>query len=56
LLSVKQLIEDKEKKIHLRLEDTIAVTAAGSENLSGLTPHEPEAIYKLIREKGLWEN
>jgi len=56
VFNVEPIIEDKEKKIHFRLEDTIAVTATGSENLTSLTPHEPEAIYKLIREKGLWEN
>jgi len=55
VFNVEPIIEDKEKKIHLRLEDTIVVTENGAENLTSSTPLEPEAIYNLIREKGLWE-
>lgn len=55
VFNVEPIIEDKEKKIHLRLEDTIAVTENGSENLTSQTPLDAEAIYSLIREKGLWE-
>jgi Xaa-Pro aminopeptidase len=55
VFNVEPIIEDKERKIHLRLEDTIVVAGNGAENLTSLTPLEPEAIYSLIREKGLWE-
>ena len=55
VFNVEPLIEDKDLKIHLRLEDTIVVTATGSENVTNSSPVEPEAIYKLIAEKGIWE-
>jgi Xaa-Pro aminopeptidase len=53
--NVEPIIEDKELKIHLRLEDTIVITATGSENLTSATTTEPEAIYRLIKEKGIGE-
>jgi hypothetical protein len=37
------------------LEDTIVVTATGSENLTKGSPVEPEAMYKLMKEKGIGE-
>lgn len=55
VFNVEPIIEDKELKIHLRLEDTIVITATGSENLTAKTPVEHEQIYKLIREKGVGE-
>ncbi len=55
VFNVEPIIEDKEKKIHLRLEDTIVITATGAENLTSLTPTEPKAIYRLIREIGVGE-
>lgn len=55
VFNVEPIIEDKEQKIHLRLEDTVVVTAAGAEVLTTQTPVEPEAIYRLIQEKGIWE-
>jgi Xaa-Pro aminopeptidase len=55
VFNVEPIIEDKEKKIHLRLEDTIVITATGAENLTSLTPTDPKAIYKLIREIGVGE-
>jgi hypothetical protein len=35
------------------VEDTVVVTADGSENLTGFVPREPEAIERLMREPGL---
>jgi Xaa-Pro aminopeptidase len=56
VFNVEPIIEDKEQKIHLRLEDTVVVTANGAEVLTTLTPVEPDAIYRLIQERGIWEN
>jgi Xaa-Pro aminopeptidase len=55
VFNVEPIIEDRGMKIHLRLEDTIVITATGSENLTKKSPLEVEAIYKLIKEKGIGE-
>ena len=55
VFNVEPIIEDKGLKIHLRLEDTIVITKAGSENLTAGTTMEPEKIYKLKKEKGVGE-
>ncbi len=55
VFNVEPILEDKDKKIHIRLEDTIVITATGSENLTNLSPVEAAAIYALIKEKGVGE-
>ena len=55
VFNVEPIIEDKDLKIHLRLEDTIVTTATGSENLTAGTTVIPEQIYKLMKEKGVGE-
>jgi Xaa-Pro aminopeptidase len=55
VFNVEPIIEDKDLKIHLRLEDTVVITATGSENLTANTTVVPEEIYKLIKQKGLAE-
>jgi Xaa-Pro aminopeptidase len=55
VFNVEPIIEDKDLKIHLRLEDTIVITATGSENLTSGTTVIPEKIYHLMREKGVGE-
>lgn len=55
VFNVEPILEDKEKKIHIRLEDTIVTTATGSENLTPQSPVDPAAIYALIKEKGVGE-
>jgi len=55
VFNVEPIIEDKEKKIHFRLEDTIVITATGAENLTPQSPVEVEAIYKMIQQKGVGE-
>jgi Xaa-Pro aminopeptidase len=37
----------------MRLEDTILVTPNGAENLTAGVPAEPEAVYALIKQKGI---
>jgi Xaa-Pro aminopeptidase len=51
VFNVEPLIEDKNLKVHLRLEDTIVITKNGSENLTAGTTAEVEEIYKLKKEK-----
>lgn len=55
VFNVEPIIEDKDLKIHLRLEDTIVITATGGENLTSTTTVIPENIYKLMKEKGVRE-
>ncbi|MBK9532860.1 MAG: Xaa-Pro peptidase family protein [Ferruginibacter sp.] len=55
VFNVEPILEDKEKKIHIRLEDTIVITATGAENLTPQSPVEPKAIYTLMKEKGVGE-
>jgi Xaa-Pro aminopeptidase len=55
VFNVEPILEDKEKKIHIRLEDTIVITATGAEILTPQSPVEPAEIYKLMKEKGVGE-
>lgn len=55
VFNVEPILEDKEKKIHIRLEDTIVITATGAENLTPQSPVDPVEIYKLMKEKGVGE-
>lgn len=55
VFNVEPIIEDKAKKMHLRLEDTIVITETGAENLTPQSPVDEEAIYKLMKEKGVGE-
>jgi Xaa-Pro aminopeptidase len=55
VFNVEPILEDQDKKIHIRLEDTIVITATGAENLTPQSPVEPADIYKLIKEKGVGE-
>jgi Xaa-Pro aminopeptidase len=55
VFNVEPILEDKDKKIHIRLEDTIVITATGAENLTNVSPVEAKAIYALIKEKGVGE-
>jgi Xaa-Pro aminopeptidase len=53
VFNVEPLLEFRDRKIHMRLEDSILVTANGSENLTAAVPAELDAIYALIRQKGM---
>ncbi len=55
VFNLEPIIEDKTKKIHFRLEDTIVITEDGCEVLTGDTPVDPKEIEKLIAEKGIFE-
>lgn len=51
VFNVEPIIEFPDKKIHLRLEDTVLITAAGAENLTAGAPIELEEIYALAKQK-----
>jgi Xaa-Pro aminopeptidase len=55
VFNVEPILEDKDKKIHIRLEDTIVITATGAENLTPQSPVDPGVIYTLMKEKGVGE-
>lgn len=56
VFNVEPLLEITEKKIHLRLEDTVLITATGAENMTANSPAGLEEIYALIRQKALSVN
>ena len=51
--NVEPLIQDEKLQIHMRLEDTILITATGAENMTADVPAELEEIYALQRQKPL---
>lgn len=52
VFNVEPAIQFNDRKIHLRLEDTILVTATGAENLTAAAPVEIEEIYSLTKQPG----
>lgn len=53
VFNVEPLIQNEEKKVHLRLEDTVLITPTGAENLTASVPAELEEIYALTRQPSL---
>ena len=53
VFNVEPILQFPERKIHLRLEDTIVLTEKGPENLTAAVPAELEPLYKLIKEEGV---
>lgn len=53
VFNVEPILEVPEKKIHLRLEDTVLITPSGAENMTAGAPAAVEEIYILIRQKAL---
>lgn len=51
VFNVEPLLSDKKNNVHVRLEDTILVTATGSENLTADVPAELNDIYTLAKQK-----
>ncbi len=51
--NVEPLLEFSEKKIHMRLEDTVLVTPTGAINMTAGVPASLDEIYALIRQKSL---
>lgn len=53
VFNVEPLLEMPDKKIHMRLEDTVLVTPDGAVNMTASAPAGIEEIYKLVRQKPL---
>lgn len=53
VFNVEPVLEFPERKIHIRLEDTVVITGNGADNLTGGVPAEVEPLYALIRQKGV---
>jgi Xaa-Pro aminopeptidase len=53
VFNVEPFLQFPDRKIHLRLEDTVVLTEKGAENLTAAVPAELEPLYALIREKGV---
>ena len=51
--NVEPLLEIPEKKIHMRLEDTVLVTPTGAVNMTAGVPAALDEVYALIRQKAL---
>ena len=51
--NVEPLLEIAEKKIHMRLEDTVLITPTGALNMTAGAPATLDEIYALIRQKAL---
>ena len=53
VFNVEPLLELADKKIHMRLEDTVLVTPTGAVNMTAGVPAGLEEIYALVRQKAL---
>jgi Xaa-Pro aminopeptidase len=53
VFNVEPTLQFPERKIHIRLEDTVVLTEQGPENLTAAVPADVEPLYELIREKGV---
>ena len=51
--NVEPLLELPEKKIHMRLEDTVLITPTGAVNMTAGVPAGLDEIYALIRQKAV---
>ncbi len=49
VFNVEPLLSDEKNKVHVRLEDSVLVTATGSENLTAGVPAELSEIYALMK-------
>jgi Xaa-Pro aminopeptidase len=56
IFNVEPLLEMRDQKIHMRLEDTVLITPTGAVNLTAGVPAEIEEVYALIKQKGIGTN
>ena len=53
VFNVEPLLEIREKKIHMRLEDTVLVTRTGALNMTAGVPAGLDEVYALIKQRAL---
>jgi Xaa-Pro aminopeptidase len=53
VFNVEPILQFPEKGIHLRLEDTVLITANGAENLTASVPAAVEPLLALEKERGI---
>ena len=53
VFNVEPVLEFPDRKIHIRLEDTVVITETGADNLTAGVTAEVEPLYALIRQKGV---
>ena len=53
VFNVEPIIQFEDKKIHIRLEDTVLLTENGAENLTADVPAELGRLYALVKERGV---
>ncbi|HUR93248.1 MAG TPA: Xaa-Pro peptidase family protein [Gemmatimonadales bacterium] len=53
VFNVEPILEFPDRKIHIRLEDTVVVTDAGAENVTAGVTAEVEPLYALIKQRGV---
>lgn len=54
--NVEPILEIPEKRIHMRLEDTVLITSSGADNMTAGAPAGVEEVYALIRQRALGLN
>ena len=53
VFNVEPILEFPDRKIHIRLEDTVIITENGAENVTAGVPADVEPLYALIRQRGV---
>ncbi len=53
VFNVEPILQFPDRKIHIRLEDTVLITERGAENLTAGVPVEVDQVYALIKERGV---
>lgn len=56
VFNVEPLLEFRDRKIHMRLEDTVLITPNGAVNLTAGVPAEIDEVYAVIKQKGVGTN
>jgi Xaa-Pro aminopeptidase len=53
VFNVEPILEIPDRKIHIRLEDTIVVTENDADKVTAGVPADVESLYALIRQRGV---